>query len=72
MRRPKRTQTCPFKIGDRVDYHSIIGGPVTIANTAVESEPWDLCGSLVVKIEGKAGGVDIDALTPVQDVEEVD
>ena len=29
----------------------------------VRSEPWDLCGTMVVKLEGKAGGYAVDGLT---------
>lgn len=29
------------------------------------SEAWDVCGSVVVKVSGVSGGVDIDHLTPL-------
>lgn len=52
-------------VGARVDYHSIIGGPVTLANVRVRTDPWQLGdGTWVAAIEGKAGGVAVAALTP--------
>lgn len=33
----------------------------------VRSEPWDCCGTLVVKLEGKAGGYAVDGLDKVED-----
>jgi len=51
------------KIGDKVDYHSLIGGPVTSTGHTVDSEPYIMCGTLVASITGKAGCVDVDALT---------
>ena len=32
----------------------------------VRSEPWDCCGTLVVKLEGKAGGYAVDGLDKVK------
>lgn len=32
----------------------------------VMSEPWDCCGTLVVKLEGKAGGYAVDGLDLVE------
>lgn len=49
--------------GARVDYHAVIGGPVT-AQTVVRTDPWQLGdGTWVVAIVGKAGGVAVAALT---------
>lgn len=33
----------------------------------VRSEPWDCCGTLVVKLEGKVGGYAVDGLDKVED-----
>lgn len=51
--------------GAKVDYHSLIGGPVTDPGMVVRGEPWQLGqGDWVVRLEGRAGGVAIEALTP--------
>lgn len=56
-----------IKIGMTVDYHEIIGGPVTTPRCKVQSEPWQLgSGTWVVKISGVRGGVDLAAITPSQ------
>lgn len=53
-----------LKIGMRVNYHSMIGGPVTKPNCIVESEPWQLGhGDWIVSISGIRGGVSLDALS---------
>lgn len=33
----------------------------------VTSEPWDCCGKMVVKLEGKAGGYAVDGLDFAED-----
>ena len=33
----------------------------------VRSEPWDCCGTLVVKLEGKVGGYAVDGMDKVED-----
>lgn len=33
----------------------------------VASEPWDCCGTLIVKLEGKSGGYAVDGLTLVDE-----
>lgn len=56
-----------LKIGDKVrmndKYH------VSAANRekvwTVRSEPWMCCGTMVVKLEGKAGGYAVDGLDKV-------
>ena len=55
-----------MKPGDKVvmndNYH------VSEANRGkVASEPWDCCGTMVVKLEGKAGGYAVDGLTLVKE-----
>ena len=55
------------KIGMTIDYHEIIGGPVTKENCIVKSDPWQLGdGTWVVKISGVRGGVDLVAITSSQ------
>ena len=55
------------EIGMTVDYHGIIGGPVTKEKCIVESDPWELGhGTWVVKISGVRGGVDLAAITLCQ------
>lgn len=59
-----------FKPGDKVrmnsNYH------VSEENRSkvwkVQSEPWMCCGTLVVALEGKAGGYAVDGLDFVEDV----
>ena len=54
-----------LKIGMEVDFHDIIGGPITLPNCTVITEPWQLySGTWVVKISGVRGGVDLAAITP--------
>jgi len=50
--------------GERVDYHSIIGGEITSTHT-VESVGTDAAGQAVAWITDKRGYVSCDALTPV-------
>lgn len=50
--------------GERVNYHSIIGGKITSTHT-VESVGTDHAGQAVAWISGKSGYVACDALTPV-------
>lgn len=35
----------------------------------VVSEPWELCGTTVVKLKGKSGGYAVDGLTPVDEAQ---
>ena len=53
-----------IKIGMLVDYHSMVGGPITKPRCQITSEPWPLGhGDLVVKIDKMRGGVSLDAIT---------
>lgn len=59
-----------FKKGDKVDYHSIIGGPVTKAGLTVTVAPYELNpGSkrMVAFVDGVRGCVAIEALTRAQE-----
>ena len=59
-----------MEVGTLVDYHSEIGGPVTKKNCKIRSGPWQLgSGQWVIKIEGMAGGVSLDALSYPESVE---
>lgn len=49
--------------GGRVDYHSIIGGAVTLPGCCIESEVFLLGETPCVMISGKRGGVAVAALT---------
>jgi hypothetical protein len=51
--------------GDKVDYHSVIGGPVTKAGLTITSDPLYMpSGDMVVFVDGVSGYVAIEALTP--------
>jgi|LGVF01.1.fsa_nt_gb hypothetical protein len=55
-----------IEIGMLVNYHSIIGGPITKEQCVIRSKPWQLgCGECVVLINGMSGGVSLNALTVV-------
>lgn len=57
----------PFKVGDLVDYHARIGGPVTLANAAIADGPFELPstpGARTWKLKGKAGVVAEESLSP--------
>lgn len=62
---PKKAKAKPveFKIGDKVDYHGIIGGPVTESGCTVLSESWELCGTKVTQIDKVRGAVAVNALS---------
>jgi len=59
-----------ISVGMLVDYHSIIGGPVTKACCCVTEKPFDASDgrgrrrNWVVFVEGVRGYVSCDALTP--------
>ncbi len=48
-----------FPIGQTIRYFPLKGERGMVQITKVRSEPWNLCGRTVVKIEGKAGGCDV-------------
>lgn len=52
------------RAGDAVDYHSIIGGPISSHGHTVTSVGELASGSPVAWITGKAACVSVDALTP--------
>lgn len=55
-----------FPVGTKVKYFPILGLP-SFTETHVTSEPWDLCGSIVVKLHGKAGGFDVEHLEVINE-----
>ena len=55
-----------IQVGTLVDYHSIIGGPITKAAMVVREPAQRLAGGQwVCWLRGKAGCVSCDAVTPV-------
>lgn len=60
---PEDFQRAPA-VGDKVNYHAIIGGPVTSAGHIVQQVDRLSCGELVAFISGKSGCVSVDALSP--------
>lgn len=62
-------ETSMFNIGDKVimndKYHVAEANRGRIFEIA--SEPWDCCGTLVIKLKGKAGGYAVDGLSLVKE-----
>lgn len=58
-----------FKPGDKVVMNDHYHAPTKYQGKVwtVESEPWMVCGSWVVKLEGRASGYVCDGLSHVQD-----
>lgn len=57
-----------LKKGDKVDYHGIIGGPVTQHGLTMLCEPFeDSSGHMVTFVTEKSGYVSMEALTPAVD-----
>jgi hypothetical protein len=53
-----------IKPGMLVDYHSVIGGPVTQKGMIVIHGPSEMCDHWVVWLKGKSGCVNVEACTP--------
>jgi hypothetical protein len=53
--------------GIRVDYHQIIGGPITQKGLLVQQGPQLVCGQWVVWLAELIGHVSVDACTLPQD-----
>lgn len=49
--------------GMKVDFHSIIGGPVTEPDCIITVEPWMMCGTWVCMINKRQSCVSCDALS---------
>lgn len=57
-----------LKPGDKVKMNNnyYVSNPNKDIIWTVKSEPWMVCGTLVVKLEGKAGGYAVDGLDLVE------
>ena len=54
-------------VGTPVTYYKVIGDPTSAVQTKTRSEAWVLpCAEAVVKVEGCAGGVSLDAIVVEQ------
>lgn len=60
-RAPKKRKV-DFKIGDTVNYHSIIGGAITSTGHEI-TNIGEACGDIVAWISNKSGCVSLDALS---------
>lgn len=56
-----------FPIGTQVKYFPLLKVKEYFHVGEICSEPWNLCGSTVVKVSGKAGGVCVEHLEVVAD-----
>ena len=55
------------QVGTPVTYYKVIGDPTSAVQTKTRSEAWVLpCAEAVVKVEGCAGGVSLDAIVVEQ------
>lgn len=54
-----------MKIGDKVNYHSRINGPVTSTDHEI-TDMQEMCGTMCVWITNKPGCVCVDALSPAE------
>lgn len=52
-------------VGARVNYHAIVGGPITLPNTVITGGPYERGDHRSWRIEGKPGTIDEAALSPV-------
>lgn len=55
----------PFAIGTRVNYHAVVGGPVTLPDTVITGGPYKRSDHTSWRIEGKPGTIDEAALSRV-------
>jgi hypothetical protein len=59
----KKARANQLKIGTEVVYHPLINDDYQIHFTTIRSEVWQLPhGTKVVKVEGKAGGMALEAI----------
>lgn len=71
MKRRRKGSPSWLKPGVKVDYHSIIGGPVTAPSLEVVAGPQELGGpggTWCVWLDGKSGCVSVEAVTPAAGV----
>lgn len=48
-----------FPLGQKVKYFPLLGDKSNFHVGTIRSEPWDLCGEVVVKVTGKTGGLSV-------------
>ncbi|MCF7495036.1 hypothetical protein L3V35_08240 [Vibrio sp. L5-1] len=54
-------------IGTQVKYFPLIKDKAHFHIGEVRSEPWEVCGELVVNVSGKAGGLSVEHLGVITD-----
>jgi len=65
METKKKTRRWFLCVGDDVNFHSIIGGPVTSSNHKIKDIFISEANETVAFISGKSGYVSIEALSPM-------
>ena len=60
-----------FRVGDKVKMNDkyYVSEENKSKIWTVQSEPWEVCGTMVVKLQGKAGGYAVDGLELVEKLE---
>ncbi len=56
-----------FPIGQKVKYFPLLKVAEYFHVGEVRSEPWEVCGEVVVAITGKAGGLSVEHLEAISD-----
>jgi hypothetical protein len=56
-----------FPIGTQVKYFPLIKDTTNFHVGTVRSEPWEVCGEVVVSVSGKAGGLSVEHLEVITD-----
>lgn len=51
-----------FPVGAKVKYFPLLRDKSTFHEGEVRSEPWVVCGCVVISVTGKAGGLDVEHL----------
>ncbi|MGR6860833.1 hypothetical protein [uncultured Aliivibrio sp.] len=54
--------TKEFPVGAKVKYYPLIANKKNFLEGTVTSEPWIVCGEVVLKVSGTVGGLSIDHL----------
>ncbi|MCY9855428.1 hypothetical protein [Vibrio mediterranei] len=57
-----KTAAKRFPIGTKIKYFPLANVRSSFHVGEVRSEPWEVCGEVVVAITGKAGGLSVDHL----------
>ncbi|SKA56541.1 hypothetical protein [Enterovibrio nigricans] len=55
-----------FPVGSKVKYFPLLRDKSTFHEGEVRSEPWMVCGCVVISVTGKPGGLDVDHLELVK------